>query len=90
MPRLTSAELEVMQILWEHGALKPGDGLTAHPKICGRTGDLISNTQLWQPPYFTVQIFDKHGKHKKAIPIEMMAAANHSTFYHRHFLDYRE
>ena len=25
MPRLTSAELEVMQILWEHGEMKPGE-----------------------------------------------------------------
>ena len=24
-PRLTTAELEVMQVLWEHGELKPGE-----------------------------------------------------------------
>lgn len=70
-PHLLNNDLSTIGEYDYEGALKPGDGLTAHPKICGKTGDLITNTQLWQPPYFTVQIFDKHGKHKRAIPIDM-------------------
>ncbi len=31
-PRLTSAELEVMQILWEHGDLKPADVQNHFPR----------------------------------------------------------
>jgi carotenoid cleavage dioxygenase len=54
------------------GLLQTGDGLTAHPKICGQNGDLVSNTQTFTAPYFTVQIFDKHGKHKRSIPIHGM------------------
>lgn len=70
-PHELNADLSTVGEFDYNGALQPGDGLTAHPKICGRNGDLITNTQLWQPPYFTVQIFDKHGVHKRAIPIDM-------------------
>ena len=31
-PRLTSAELEVMQVLWEHGELKPAEIIQRFPR----------------------------------------------------------
>jgi carotenoid cleavage dioxygenase-like enzyme len=48
---------------WDYdGALVPGDGLTAHPKICGRTGELVTCTQRWDAPFYTLRIMDKQGK----------------------------
>jgi carotenoid cleavage dioxygenase-like enzyme len=48
---------------WDYdGALTPGDGLTAHPKICGRTGELVTCTQRWDAPFYTLRIMDKTGK----------------------------
>jgi len=54
------------------GLLQMGDGLTAHPNICPVNGDLVTNSQTFTAPYFTVRIFDKHGKHKRSIPVEGM------------------
>jgi carotenoid cleavage dioxygenase len=52
------------------GALQPGDALTAHPKICPDTGDLVSCTQRWDSPNYWVQVFDAKGVHKQTIPVE--------------------
>ncbi|WP_101757964.1 carotenoid oxygenase family protein [Oceanicoccus sp. KOV_DT_Chl] len=53
------------------GLLTAGDALTAHPKICPDSGDLITCTQRWDSSNYWVQIIDKHGKHKKTIPVEL-------------------
>lgn len=71
-PHILTNDLSTVGVYDYDGLLKPGDGLTAHPKICAVNGDLISNTQTYQAPYFTVQIFDKHGRHKRSIPIHGM------------------
>ena len=52
------------------GALKPGDALTAHPKVCPDTGDLISCTQRWDSPNYSVQVFDAKGAHKQTMTVE--------------------
>ena len=44
--------------------------MTAHPKICPDSGDLISCTQRWDSPNYTVQVFDKHARHKQSIAVE--------------------
>jgi carotenoid cleavage dioxygenase-like enzyme len=57
---------------WDYdGALVDGDGLTAHPKICGRTGELISCTQRWDAPFYTLRIMDKTGKQTLSKVVEM-------------------
>ncbi|ARN75639.1 carotenoid oxygenase family protein [Oceanicoccus sagamiensis] len=57
---------------WDYdGAIKPGDGLTAHPKICGRTGQLVTCTQRWDAPFYTLRIMDKSGKQILEKPIDM-------------------
>ncbi|WP_101757963.1 carotenoid oxygenase family protein [Oceanicoccus sp. KOV_DT_Chl] len=57
---------------WDYdGALKPGDGLTAHPKICGRTGELITCTQRWDAPFYTLRIMDKSGKQIREKIVDM-------------------
>ncbi|AQQ68132.1 hypothetical protein Mag101_11170 [Microbulbifer agarilyticus] len=71
-PHIMSPDLSSADEYNYDGLLTAGEGLTAHPKICGRTGELISNTQTFTPPYFTVQIFDKSGAHKRSIPIHGM------------------
>ena len=68
-PHVLSSDLESAEEFDYHGLLQAGDGLTAHPKICARNGDLISNTQRFAEPYLTIQIFDKAGRHKRSIPI---------------------
>ena len=52
------------------GAVQAGDALTAHPKGCPDTGQLVSCTQRWDNGNYCVQIFDAKGKHLKAIPIK--------------------
>ncbi|MCP4211897.1 MAG: carotenoid oxygenase family protein [Halieaceae bacterium] len=57
---------------WDYdGALAPGDGLTAHPKICGRTGELVTCTQRWDAPYYTLRIMDKSGRQILSRVVEM-------------------
>ena len=57
---------------WDyHGALTPGDGLTAHPKICGRTGELVTCTQRWEAPFYTLRIMDPTGKQTLSKVVEM-------------------
>ncbi len=53
------------------GALQPGDAFFAHPKFCPTTGEMITCTQGWAPPYLSAQIFDRDGQHLRAIPVEM-------------------
>ncbi|MEH6588637.1 MAG: carotenoid oxygenase family protein [Halioglobus sp.] len=57
---------------WDYdGELVPGDGLTAHPKICGRTGELVTCTQRWDAPFYTLRIMDKQGKQTLSKVIDM-------------------
>jgi carotenoid cleavage dioxygenase len=57
---------------WDYdGALVPGDGLTAHPKICGRTGELVTCTQRWDAPFYTLRIMDKSGRQTLSRVVEM-------------------
>jgi carotenoid cleavage dioxygenase-like enzyme len=68
-PHLMNNDLSTVGLYDYEGALQPGDALTAHPKVCPDTGQLITCTQRWDSADYTVQIFDKDGKHMKAIPI---------------------
>jgi carotenoid cleavage dioxygenase-like enzyme len=68
-PHLLNNDLSTVGLYDYDGALKPGDALTAHPKVCPTTGQLISCTQRWDSADYTVQIFDKRGAHLKSIPL---------------------
>ena len=70
-PHLMTPGLDTVGLYDYDGYLKHGDALSAHPKICPVTGELISCTQRWDEPYFTLQIFDKHGKPAKAFEVPM-------------------
>ena len=69
-PHLLNSDLTTVGLYDYDGALKLGDALTAHPKICPDTGDLISCTQRWDSPNYWVQIFDRHARHKQTIPVQ--------------------
>ena len=69
-PHLLKNDLSTVGLYDYDGVLKPGDALTAHPKICPDTGDLISCTQRWDSPNYWVQIFDRHARHKRTIPVQ--------------------
>ena len=69
-PHLLNNDLSTVGLYDYGGALKPGDALTAHPKVCPDTGQLISCTQRWDSPNYSVQIFDAGGKHLKMIPVQ--------------------
>ncbi|MEM9255023.1 MAG: carotenoid oxygenase family protein [Pseudomonadota bacterium] len=69
-PHLLNPDLSTVGLYDYDGALQPGDALTAHPKICPDSGDLISCTQRWDSPNYYVQVFDKNGKHRQTIPVE--------------------
>jgi len=69
-PHLLNNDLSTVGLYDYDGALKPGDALTAHPKVCPVSGDLVSCTQRWDSPNYWVQVFDKHGRHKQTIPVE--------------------
>lgn len=69
-PHLLNADLSTVGLYDYDGALRPGDALTAHPKVCPTTGQLVSCTQRWDSPNYWVQIFDARGKHMQSIPVE--------------------
>lgn len=70
-PHELSPGLDTIGLYDYDGALIPGDALTAHPKICPTTGQLISCTQRWDEPLYSVQIIDKNGKQIRKIPVDM-------------------
>jgi len=69
-PHLLNNDLSTVGLYDYDGALKPGDALTAHPKICPDTGDLVTCTQRWDSPNYWLQVFDKNAKHKQTIEVE--------------------
>ncbi|MEH6635639.1 MAG: carotenoid oxygenase family protein [Halioglobus sp.] len=69
-PHLLNNDLSTVGLYDYDGALQPGDALTAHPKICPDTGQLITCTQRWDSANYYTQIFDAAGKHLKTIPVE--------------------
>lgn len=69
-PHLLNNDLSTVGLYDYDGALQPGDALTAHPKICPDSGDLISCTQRWDSPNYWVQIIGADGRHKQTIPVE--------------------
>ena len=76
-PHLLNNDLSTVGLYDYDGALQPGDALTAHPKICPDTGQLISCTQRWDSANYCVQIFDASGRHLKTIPVEFRAQGHH-------------
>lgn len=68
-PHELSAGLDTIGLYDYDGALLAGDALSAHPKICPTTGQLISCTQRWDDPLYSVQIIDKNGKQIRKIPV---------------------
>jgi len=69
-PHLLNNDLSTVGLYDYGGALKPGDALTAHPKVCPDTGQLVSCTQRWDSPNYWVQIFDALGGHVRTVPVE--------------------
>ncbi|MEZ5503711.1 MAG: carotenoid oxygenase family protein [Halioglobus sp.] len=69
-PHLLNNDLSTVGLYDYDGALKAGDALTAHPKVCPDTGQLVSCTQRWDSPNYWVQIFDAQGRHMQTIPVE--------------------
>ena len=69
-PHLLNSDLSTVGLYDYDGALQPGDALTAHPKICPDTGQLISCTQRWDSPNYWMQIFDARGAHMKTVEVE--------------------
>ena len=69
-PHLLNNDLSTVGLFDYDGALKPGDALTAHPKICPDTGQLVTCTQRWDSPNYWLQTFDAHGGHLKTIEVE--------------------
>lgn len=68
-PHLLNNDLSTVGLYDYDGALKAGDALTAHPKVCPDTGQLVSCTQRWDSPNYWVQIFDAQAKHLRTIPV---------------------
>ncbi len=69
-PHLLNNDLSTVGLYDYDGALKPGDALTAHPKVCPDSGDLVSCTQRWDNPNYWLQVFDKDGKHKQTTQVD--------------------
>ncbi|MCR9103916.1 MAG: carotenoid oxygenase family protein [Gammaproteobacteria bacterium] len=69
-PHLLNSDLSTVGLFDYDGALQPGDALTAHPKICPVSGDLITCTQRWDSPNYYLQVFDKNAKHKQTTLVE--------------------
>lgn len=69
-PHLLNNDLSTVGLYDYDGVLQAGDSLTAHPKVCPDSGDLISCTQRWNSPNYWLQVFDRNAKHKLTIPIE--------------------
>ena len=90
-PHLLNNDLSTVGLYDYDGALKPGDALTAHPKVCPDTGQLVTCTQRWDSPNYWVQIFDVAGKHLRTIPVEfdrkgiihdLQITANHIVIFY--------
>jgi carotenoid cleavage dioxygenase-like enzyme len=69
-PHLLNSDLSTVGLYDYDGALKPGDALTAHPKICPDTGHLVSCTQRWDSADYFVQEFDASARHVRTIPVK--------------------
>jgi carotenoid cleavage dioxygenase-like enzyme len=69
-PHLLNNDLSTVGLYDYGGALQAGDALTAHPKVCPDTGQLVTCTQRWDSPNYWVQIFDAKGGHVRTIPVE--------------------
>ena len=70
LPHELNNDLSTVGLYDYDGLLKPGDALTAHPRFCPDSGDLITCTQRMDSPTYNVQIIDKNGKHKQTIPVK--------------------
>jgi carotenoid cleavage dioxygenase-like enzyme len=70
LPHLLNNDLSTVGLYDYDGALTPGDALTAHPKVCPDTGQLVSCTQRWDSPNYWVRIFDAQGKLIQTIPLQ--------------------
>jgi carotenoid cleavage dioxygenase-like enzyme len=70
-PHLLNNDLSTVGLYDYEGALRPGDALTAHPKICPDSGQLISCTQRWDSPNYTVRVFDAQGRHLRAMEVTL-------------------
>jgi len=68
-PHLLNNDLSTVGLYDYDGLLQPGDALTAHPKICPDSGDLITCTQRMDSPVYNIQVIDKEGEHKQTIPV---------------------
>ena len=69
-PHLLNNDLSTVGLYDYGGALKPGDALTAHPKVCPDTGQLVTCTQRWDSPNYWVQIFDVAASTSRRFPVE--------------------
>ncbi|MFK7977467.1 MAG: carotenoid oxygenase family protein [Halioglobus sp.] len=69
-PHLLNNDLTTVGLYDYDGALAQGDALTAHPKVCPDTGQLVTCTQRWDSPNYFLQIFDAQAKHIRTVPVE--------------------
>lgn len=69
-PHLLNNDLSTVGLFDYNGALAEGDALTAHPKVCPDTGQLITCTQRWDSPNYFLQIFDARAQHIRTVPVE--------------------
>lgn len=69
-PHLLNNDLSTVGLYDYDGALQAGDALTAHPKVCPDTGQLITCTQRWDSPNYFLQIFDARARHLRTVPVE--------------------
>ena len=66
-PHALTSALDTIGPYSADGLLKPGDNLSAHPKICPDTGEMITCSQPFDRPMYIVQVFDRAGQHVRRI-----------------------
>lgn len=70
-PHLMSDGLDTVGIYDYEGGLLPGDAFSAHPKICPDSGEMVTCTQRWDDPLYTLRFIDKDGRLQRSLRVDI-------------------
>lgn len=71
LPHLLTPGLDTVGLYTYEGALRPDQNLTAHPKICPVTGELVSCTQPRAEAKWIAMIFGPDGVFRRRISVDL-------------------
>jgi carotenoid cleavage dioxygenase len=70
-PHLMTPGLDTVGLYDYEGGLRPGDAFSAHPKICPDSGEMVTATQRWDDPLYTLRFIDRDGHLRQSIRVDI-------------------